>query len=256
MDREFDFFHQIGQFQVPWTGVVEDRNDPAFMGRVRVRIFGVHSTDRTEIPTETLPWATPLFPATAASFGGIGATAPGMIEGTWVMGFFRDGFSCQDPVIIGALLSSSSPKWTGTENVLKQNNIYNKTASDVEQNSVPTNKDLADIQTQSFTNKLQGFSSELTKKSTEFTKEVLDALGIKSMDGFKDHKLETEEFEEQIQEVSESVATKLVEQMEQEVKDHYKISTMDAATKETLKTEIKDETEKSLKDMVIEYQKR
>jgi hypothetical protein len=28
-----------------WVGVVEDRNDPAMLGRVKVRCFGWHSED-------------------------------------------------------------------------------------------------------------------------------------------------------------------------------------------------------------------
>jgi hypothetical protein len=39
------------------VGVVEDRHDPLTMGRVRVRVFGLHSDDRiNEVPIETLPW--------------------------------------------------------------------------------------------------------------------------------------------------------------------------------------------------------
>ena len=31
-----------------WTGVVEDRNDPVQMGRVKVRCFGYHTEDKNE----------------------------------------------------------------------------------------------------------------------------------------------------------------------------------------------------------------
>jgi hypothetical protein len=112
MQREDDFFHSnVGSAH--WFGVCEARNDPAMMGRVRVRIFGFHSPDRTEIPTETLPWATIMLPTTAAGVSGVMSTAPSIVEGTWVVGFFRDGISCQDPVVIGTLIGMSSPKWTG-----------------------------------------------------------------------------------------------------------------------------------------------
>ena len=43
---------------LPFIGVVEDNDDTMRMGRVRVRAFGFHSDNRSEIPTETLPWAT------------------------------------------------------------------------------------------------------------------------------------------------------------------------------------------------------
>jgi len=110
MERESDFFHTGTEL---WTGVCEARDDPAMMGRIRVRIFGFHSPDRTEIPTETLPWASVMLPTTAGGSSGVMATTSSIIEGTWVIGFFRDGPSCQDPVVIGVLLGMSSPRWTG-----------------------------------------------------------------------------------------------------------------------------------------------
>jgi hypothetical protein len=110
MERESDFFHTGTEL---WTGVCEARDDPAMMGRIRVRIFGFHSPDRTEIPTETLPWAFVMLPTTAGGSSGVMATTSSIIEGTWVIGFFRDGPSCQDPVVIGVLLGMSSPRWTG-----------------------------------------------------------------------------------------------------------------------------------------------
>ena len=33
-----------------FTGVVEDRNDPAKLGRVRVRCIGFHTEDKNDIP--------------------------------------------------------------------------------------------------------------------------------------------------------------------------------------------------------------
>ena len=41
-----------------FTGVVEDRNDPDKLGRVRVRCLGFHTEDLVDIPTADLPWAT------------------------------------------------------------------------------------------------------------------------------------------------------------------------------------------------------
>ena len=86
-----------------WQGVVEDVNDPEALGRVRVRIFGFHSDDRSKIPTETLPWASPIMPITSASIMGIGQSPTGALPGAWVMGFFRDGMTAQDPIIWGTV---------------------------------------------------------------------------------------------------------------------------------------------------------
>lgn len=89
-------------------GVVEDVLDPLQMGRARVRCFGFHTEDKTLIPTASLPWATPLMPVTSASMSGIGQSATGLLPGSWVVGFFRDGPSAQDPIILGSVPSRST----------------------------------------------------------------------------------------------------------------------------------------------------
>lgn len=86
-----------------WVGVVEDRMDPLLLGRCRVRIVGYHNPSTSELKTEQLPWAYPLQPITSAAISGVGQTAIGPVEGTWVMGFFRDGDECQEPVMMGTL---------------------------------------------------------------------------------------------------------------------------------------------------------
>ena len=86
-----------------WHGVVEDRKDPLFLGRCRVRILGWHTENKAELPTDFLPWAFPLMPITSASQTGVGQAPVGPVEGTWVMGFYRDGELAQEPVMIGTL---------------------------------------------------------------------------------------------------------------------------------------------------------
>jgi len=93
----------FGNF-VWWQGVVEDRIDPLKLGRCRVRILGYHTDNKVDgigIPTDHLPWATPVQPITSAAMNGIGTTPMGPVEGTWVFGFFRDGENAQEPVIMG-----------------------------------------------------------------------------------------------------------------------------------------------------------
>lgn len=90
--------------QFNWfLGVVEDRLDPLKLGRCRVRILGQHTENKKIIPTEELPWAWPMMPITAASMNGIGAAPLGPVEGTWIVGFYRDGLDSQEPVIMGTL---------------------------------------------------------------------------------------------------------------------------------------------------------
>jgi uncharacterized protein YcbK (DUF882 family) len=90
--------------QFHWfMGVVEDRNDPLEMGRVRVRCFGKHTPNKSELPTEDLPWATPLQAVTSAAVEDIGETPTGIVEGSWVVGFFMDGTDAQRPIVMGTI---------------------------------------------------------------------------------------------------------------------------------------------------------
>ena len=52
--KNYSYF--MGQDGFSWfVGVVEDRDDPHRLGRVRVRALGYHTEDKTKIPTESLP---------------------------------------------------------------------------------------------------------------------------------------------------------------------------------------------------------
>lgn len=94
----------IGRGEFVWfVGVVEDRQDPVQMGRVRVRAFGWHTEDKGKIPTEALPWALTVNGIQSASVSGVGHTPTGLVEGSWVIGFFMDGERAQEPVILGSL---------------------------------------------------------------------------------------------------------------------------------------------------------
>jgi hypothetical protein len=85
-----------------YTGVVENRQDPTRLGRCQVRVVGLHSENKTELPTDLLPWAYPMQPVTSAAMNGIGFSPLGPVEGTWVVIFFRDQ-ECQQPIMMGTL---------------------------------------------------------------------------------------------------------------------------------------------------------
>ena len=86
-----------GTYQTWWIGVVEDRDDPLMLGRVRVRIQGWHSDSKVDIPTEDLPWAQ----ISNAPSGGKTTSIPKV--GEWVLGQFLDGDNAQHPIVTGVM---------------------------------------------------------------------------------------------------------------------------------------------------------
>jgi hypothetical protein len=88
-------------------GVVEDRQDPKQMGRLRVRVLGIHSDDRVnDVPINMLPWSMVVHPANASSTsGGISQ----LVEGTWVLVMYLDE-TMQDPIVVGSLPSTVGPQ--------------------------------------------------------------------------------------------------------------------------------------------------
>ena len=78
-----------------YRGVVECRYDPLFAGRIKVRVWGVHTQYRlkdeeTGIPIEELPWAQPVNGIFQGSVSGYGASVVPIL-GSHVLLFFENG---------------------------------------------------------------------------------------------------------------------------------------------------------------------
>ena len=95
-------FLGISEFK-HFVGVVEDRFDPEKLGRLRVRVLGIHTADKNKIATADLPWASVVLPTTSAGISGLGQSPSFIVEGAWVWGYFRDGDLMQEMVIVGTL---------------------------------------------------------------------------------------------------------------------------------------------------------
>ncbi len=92
----------------PFTATIEETTDPLKLGRVRVRVHGIHNPDETEVPTNALPWAHVTYNDSNRM------SVP--TNGEWVIGFFLDGDEAQKPIIIGTLpgindVEPSTSKW-------------------------------------------------------------------------------------------------------------------------------------------------
>lgn len=127
-----------------WIGVVEDRNDPQQLGRVKIRIFGYHTDNKQLLPTSKLPWAWPIQPITSAAISGVGTTPLGCLPGTWVIGFFLDGEDMQVPAYWGTVASTSghgggagnSPNFEKPPERPDYNNVAGSTLKDSSGNAV------------------------------------------------------------------------------------------------------------------------
>lgn len=107
-----------------FVGVVEDRDDPKKLGRLRVRVFGYHA-DAGSIPTEDLPWAQVLQDITSSAKAGVGSSPVGAQVGTHVVGFFADGKNAQTPIIMGSL--AGEPDGEPDTNALARGEDLNET---------------------------------------------------------------------------------------------------------------------------------
>ena len=85
-----------------FIGIVEDIMDPETLGRLKVRVIGEHTQNKTDIPTEHLPWAVVMQPINNG-VNGIGTSPTGMVNGTTVVGFYLDGTNKQRPCIMGTI---------------------------------------------------------------------------------------------------------------------------------------------------------
>ncbi len=130
----------IGRKGFTWfVGVIEDRNDPVKLGRLRVRCFGWHTEDKGEIPTDKLPWALPMNSVNSAQTNNIGISPTGLVEGAWVIGFFLDGDRAQEPVVMGTLATIPSELANTQEGFYDPNGKYPEVIDEPDVNRLSRN---------------------------------------------------------------------------------------------------------------------
>ena len=97
-----DFIEYYGD-QTRWFlgEVVKVKGDPLKLGRVKVRVVGVHD-DKELIKEDHLPWAQIVVPVTQGVHEGKGQYL-GILVGTQVFGIFLDGQNSQLPMVIGTV---------------------------------------------------------------------------------------------------------------------------------------------------------
>ena len=121
--RHVDFYGD----QTRWfVGSVVSLQDPFKVGRIQVRIQGIHSDDLVEIPDEKLPWAQVVAPITEGGTNGL-HNALGVQPGALVFGIFLDGQNSQLPLIFGSLPKLETESEVSSLSPEAQNTDYNGT---------------------------------------------------------------------------------------------------------------------------------
>lgn len=76
---------------------------PGVGERYKVRIMGYHTTFKTDLPDDDLPWASVMYPVTAGTGNRGYYENAQLAQGNFVFGFFLDGDDAQQPVIMGCI---------------------------------------------------------------------------------------------------------------------------------------------------------
>tara|TARA_R110002153_G_scaffold155512_7_gene307577 strand:- start:982 stop:1809 length:828 start_codon:yes stop_codon:yes gene_type:complete len=91
-----------------FLGIVVNNDDSELnLGRLQIRIFGVHDNWQ-DIPDWSLPWAQIVLPTTEGGTNGIGGN-PMIENGSQVFGFFLDGKDSQLPLVLGTIPKIMTP---------------------------------------------------------------------------------------------------------------------------------------------------
>ena len=111
-----------------FIGTVVDLNDPMELGRIRVRIMGIHSDDKQQIPDEGLPWAQTILPISEGGTNGLGINT-GIQTNARVFGVFLDGSNSQLPLVLGSMpkLEEDSAGGRSTSQLARGTNTITKT---------------------------------------------------------------------------------------------------------------------------------
>jgi len=118
-----------------YRGVVEDNNDPLKTGRVRVRVFGMHTQDNEKtstpkngnfgiITSNDLVWAEVLGSTAFGLVSGIGVSTV-LLQGTWVW-VIHENDNPNKPIVIGTISGTNNKrlKYADGEGFNDKDGIY------------------------------------------------------------------------------------------------------------------------------------
>jgi len=116
-----------------YRAVVENNKDPKNLQRVQVRVLGVHSQDKKDIPLSVLPWAEPCLPITSGKIDKGYGTFEVPDIGDWVWVFFEEcDIIKQYPKFFGIIRGQNDthPQYKQGDNVVKKDRWDNTSIID------------------------------------------------------------------------------------------------------------------------------
>ena len=111
--------------------VIRVDDDPERLGRVKVRIYGVHPEDPEDCAPDELPYASVILPSTEAGASGYGGTV-GLKPSAQVFGIFLDGKNSQMPLILGSIPKRESTTKKQGRELVDPNGYYVQDQNQVE----------------------------------------------------------------------------------------------------------------------------
>ena len=137
--------------------------------RMKVRIYGYHPADTTELPDKSLPWAQVLLSSQGGSGKANRARSIRISPGDTVMGFFLDGDDAQLPVILG-IFANTGPYYASDEEYKSPFQPFTGYTSKIR----PNNEFIAKNEGGDDSNKSQKSPRFLTKEIVEDLNENLE----------------------------------------------------------------------------------
>ena len=93
---------QVAPANVQGEQLAPKKDVESWGNRLKVRIMGYHPFSKTELEDKDLPWANVMLPSTSGTGGANFTASVALRPGDVVIGFFLDGETAQQPIIMGA----------------------------------------------------------------------------------------------------------------------------------------------------------
>lgn len=119
-------------------GIIEDIKDPEKIGRVKVRVFGIHDKNKSKVPTENLPWMM-CVQSGYSQIDGYGISNR-YLQGSMVLCVIFNDY--QNGIVIGAINNYRTNNPNSKEGFNDPDGIYPEIINESSVNKLARNEDI------------------------------------------------------------------------------------------------------------------